>query len=185
MTLPAMKELMGDDRVWAMAARVALHDGETSHFDVSDEGHIMLSVRTLRHDAPVTALLKGGDDNGAGVWFVPAIGTEVIINFDDGMYEGDAYVVAIVGEKPGTLDVQPGVLYLVNDTIEARSVGGVAQSLAFQTKLNALESKVNSLIAKHNTHVHVISGAPPVTAVTAVLETVILSSTGTQVFKGE
>lgn len=98
-----------------MAARVALHDGDDEHFFFTDEGHIAISVITLRHGIPVTALLCGGADNGHGVWFIPPIGTEVIINFDDGELEGDAYLVAIHGHAPSNL--VPGKVFIRGDVV--------------------------------------------------------------------
>lgn len=188
----ALKELMRDERIWAIAARVANHKGESIHYEITDEGHVAISVVTLRHGIEIKALLKGGDDSGNGLWKIPSVGTEVIVNFDDGEFEGDAYAVSAHGEKPDGIPLDPDKVFLVGPTVEVRSVNGTAQSLAFQNKLNDLENKVNSLIGKFNGHTHVLtvlaasgSGATGTAATPANVETTIPSSTGTDVLKGE
>lgn len=181
----ALKEHLADERIWVIAARVVVPKGETQHYFVTDEGHIAIYVETLRHGTTIAAILKTGDDSGNGLWKIPSVGTEVMVNFDDGQFEGDAYLTSVHGEKPDGIPLDPSKVFLIGGTVEVRSVNGTAQSLAFQAKLNALESKVNSLIANYNGHLHVISGAPPVTSVTEALETPIDPSTGTEVLKGE
>lgn len=188
--MTATRDLLRDERIWTMAARVAPHDGQTDHFEYTDEGHIMVSVRTLRHDIPLWAIYRGGDDAGTGVWYIPSLGSEVMLNFDGGEFEGDAYIVAVIGEAPTGLVVDK--VYVLGPEVQVRSVGGTAQSLAFQEKLNALEDKVNSLITKHNSHTHILAiaaaagaGGTGTAAITTTTETAIDSSTGTSVIKGE
>jgi hypothetical protein len=183
----ALKELLADERIWTIAARVAVHDGESLHYAVTDEGHVEISLITLRHAVPIRAILRGGADDGNGLWSIPSVGTEVMVSFDDGEFEGDAYAVSAHGEKPDGVPLDPDKVFLIGPTVEVRSVDGAAQSLAFQEKLNALEDKVNSLIAKYNAHTHILAivGTTGTAAVTATTETTIASSTGTDVLKGE
>lgn len=143
----ALKELLDSERIWCIAARVAVHDGEDEHFGLSEEGHVELSVVTLRHGVEIKAFLKGGDDDGSGIWFIPSVGTEVIVNFDDGEFEGDAYVVAIVGEKPGGINLQPGKMFVIGDSVEIRSANGTA------IKLPTL-ADVQAMVNVYNLHTH-------------------------------
>jgi hypothetical protein len=115
MTLQATRDLLESERVWCVAARVALHDGEDAHHQMTDEGQMMVSVRTLRHDVQIWAILAGGGSADVGVWFIPPVGTEVIVNFDDGMFEGDAYIVGIHGKAPS--DLAPGKVFIRGDVV--------------------------------------------------------------------
>lgn len=134
---PSARKAFEDGREWFVRGVVALHEGETSHYAVMAEGHIMVSVISTRHHQEIWAILRGGDDDGAGVWHIPSIGTEVLIGFDCGDFEGDAYVVAVVG-RVGAIPVAPGVIVVVGPTqvivqspdVEIRAEGGVAASLA-------------------------------------------------------
>ncbi len=186
--MQALRDMTKDDRMWCIAARVALHDdNDGDHYAISSSGQLLVSVKTLQHSIPIWAICSGGDKVKNGVWTVPALGTEVIIQCDDGDLEGDCFLVGLLGVAPSGLE--PGkTLVLGDDAVEARSPGGSAQSLAFQAKLNALENKVNSLIAKYNIHTHTggsVSGGAVTTIATLTLETVIQTSTGTEILKGE
>lgn len=177
MTLTAMRELFKDDKIWCLAARVALHDGETVHYEVTPEGAMSVSVRTHMHDVQINALLKGG-----GIWYIPDVGTEVMIAFDNGEFEGDAYIMNPYGDSPAGL--APGKLFLLADIIEARSADGTAIKLPTWADFNALQDKVNAFILKYNSHTHV---APVVgtTAVTPAVETIVAPPTGTTKMKAE
>lgn len=164
MTLAATRDLLTDERVWCVAARVEVHDGETQHYAFASEGHLMISVRTLRHGVPIWALLKGGGSKGIGVWFIPPVGCEVIVNFDDGMFEGDAYIVGIHGIAPSTL--APGKLFLIGDDIQAKAENGTAKSVAFKDELQDLRDYVRNQFSASNGHVHVVSGGSTTTQTT-------------------
>jgi hypothetical protein len=110
-----MKELLSDERIWTIAARVEKHKNDSEHYEMTDEGHMVVSVITLRHGVPIKAILNGGGNNGHGVWFIPPIGTEVVVNFDDGQFEGDAYIVGIHGHAPSALE--PGKVLIRGDVV--------------------------------------------------------------------
>lgn len=183
----ALKEQLSDERIWVIAARVVVPKGESQHYFVTEEGHIAIYVETLRHGVTLPVLLKTGDDSGSGLWKIPSVGTEVMVNFDDGQFEGDAYATSVHGEKPDGIPLDPNKVFLIGPTVEIRSVNGTAKSLAFQDKLNALENKVNSLVTKFNAHTHVLAivGTTGTAAIPATPETPITNSTGTEVVKGE
>jgi len=177
MTLASMKELFADDHVWCLAAVVALHDGETEHYEVNKEGQMSVQVRTHLHDVQITAILRGG-----GAWYIPDVGTEVMIAFDEGEFEGDAYIMNLYGDTPSGL--VPGKFFILADEIQIRSADGTAVKLPTWADFNALQDKVNAFILKYNTHTHV---APVVgtTAVTPAVETVVAPPTGTTKVKVE
>lgn len=151
MTLQATRDLLGDERVWCIAARVEAHEGEEDHFEVNAEGQITLSVVTLRHGVPINVILGGGDVNKKGVWFIPAVGTEVIVGFDDGEFEGDGYVVGIHGRSPGGIDATK--VLIIGPAVEVRAENGTAQVLAYKSDVEAVD-------AKYANHKHNASGGP-------------------------
>ncbi len=119
MTLTSLKQLIGEgDKVWCLAARVEVHTGQSLHYEKTAEGAMMISVQTLRHDVEIWALLKGGAV-GIGMWFIPPVGTEVLISFDDGEFEGDAYIVGIHGHSPD--DLTPDKILIIGETVNVQA----------------------------------------------------------------
>jgi len=178
MALTALQEHLRDERIWCIAAIVALHKGESQHYHFEKNGQMSISVRTLRHDVSIHAFLKGGG-TGIGTWFIPPIGTEVIVEFDDGNFEGDAYITGIHGNAPTNLE--PGKVFVLGDHVEIRSPDGTAKKLAFQEDLNTLENAYNG-------HTHTVSttGSPTAhTGTTAPTTASVTNSSGTDVVKGE
>lgn len=100
MTLTAMRDLLKDERIWCVAATVRIHEGDDTYFERTRNGQISVSVVTNQHAVPISALLAGGDANSRGYWIIPSIGTEVIVAFDNGEFEGDAYIVGTIGKSP-------------------------------------------------------------------------------------
>lgn len=176
MTMTAMRDLLAGEGVWCVAATVQLHKGELTHFQKQRNGQLMISVVTNQHAVPFWATYKGGDILGRGIWMIPGIGTEVMLCFDQGDFEGDAFIVSMFGSAPDEA-VAENITLLIDDTVEIRSLSGTAQGLLTVADGNALKSA--------------ISGA----AVTAndgglALKTNILTAlddwpTGTNVLKGE
>jgi hypothetical protein len=121
MTLPATRDLLDEQRLWTVAARIAKHDGETEFWRLTDEGAISVSVVTLQHSIPTWALLKGGDNAGNGLWAIPNEGTEVVVACENGDIENDAYVVGFLGHAIG--DVAANKTILVGNEVIVRTTG--------------------------------------------------------------
>lgn len=136
MTLKNLQQLHEDQRVWTVAGRVRLRDGETEHWFVMDEGGVAVSVETSQHGSPIWAQLRGGSDDGSGVWAIPDVGTEVILAFDNGDYEGDCYVIAAFGGAP--IGLIPGRVLIIGDNVEIRRRDGVAEKLPTMADHQAL-----------------------------------------------
>lgn len=97
----------GADIVPSVKATVALHEGETSHWEVNADGDLQVTVVAHDYGTPITALLGaivGGA--GKGVWMVPPLDTEVLVAFPGGDYEADGVIVGVLstGSVPGALD---------------------------------------------------------------------------------
>jgi hypothetical protein len=115
-SLGNIKDLAHDERIWCVAARVERHDGESSHYFITDEGHIAISCKSQVHGTPITALLSGGSDDASGYWKIPTEGTEVFIGFDMGEYEGDAFIISVHGNAPPS-GINPSKTYLTGDNV--------------------------------------------------------------------
>lgn len=86
----------------AMAV-VAVHPGETAHWRRTDEGDVAISVVTNSSGTPMWALLHAVGGGGLGLWCIPPVGTEGVVVFPDGDFEGDAVFYG-GGAAPAQLD---------------------------------------------------------------------------------
>lgn len=171
MTLQATRDLLKDERIPAVAAHVAVHDGESKHWELSDEGQMLVSVVTNNHGVEIWAILRGGGFDGHGVWSIPAVGTEVVLGFDNGEFEGDVWVVGVHGKPPSGFDDTKTLV--IDDAVEIRSVNGAAQVLATKADVDALANFVQTMTM-------------PVSGATAgPTAGVVPTATGTQVLKAE
>lgn len=176
MTMTAMRDLLAGEAVWCVAATVQLHDGEVEFFKKQSNGQLMISVVTNQHAVPMWATYKGGDIIGRGIWAIPGIGTEVFVGFDQGDFEGDAFIVAPFGSAPDALTAN--ITLVIDDTVEIRSVGGSANKLPTLADFNALRTAFDG-------HTHIYSAGPTAGAVTAVPVPLSTPPTGTVVLKAE
>lgn len=133
------RDLYADDRVWFVAAVVALHDGESSHYETMEEGHLMVSVLAQKSHQKIWAMLRCGDDDGDGVWHIPSVGTEVLLGFDQGHFEGNAYVAAVVG-RVGNVPVSPGVIVIRGNVQVLAQSGAIVTIEAPEVQINAESS---------------------------------------------
>jgi hypothetical protein len=115
-----IRDMLADDRVWCVLGTVALHDGETGHYEVNDDGDLQVTVVSHQHGVPITAILGGAFGSAAGTWTVPAAGDEVLVCFADGDFEGDAVVVAVTSSRSAPAGLAPGtVLVRADDRVQA------------------------------------------------------------------
>ena len=162
--ISSVRDLVNDEKIVVCMARVALHDGETSHHYVTEEGHVAITVKTHKHGVPVDAVLPGGADAGTGPWWIPEIGTEVMIGFD-GDFEDDAFVLNIYGSKPPT-QMAEGKLVMVGTEIHAIAPNGTAASLATKADLQATTDYLHRQFHSTDGHQHVtLIGTTPVSTV--------------------
>lgn len=140
--LAATREHLRDERIWCVAARVVIIDGDDSHWAYSEEGHLTVSVLTLKHGVPIRAILKGGDNAGSGIWFIPSVGTEVILSFDDGDFEGDAYIVGVHGKAP--TGITSDTVFVIGASVVIKKIGGIPNRLVTVDEFNELCSWIES-----------------------------------------
>ena len=180
--LPATKQMLEDERVWGVAARVAVHADQESHFAVS-EGQIQVSVITLTHNQEIWAILPGGSRTGAGWWRIPDVRTEVFVMFSGGEFEGDAYIAGFYGRAPG--DLEENVTLILDDKVEIRAVDGTAHKLALLSELQTLYDFVQAQFNTLTGHVHATPSGPTTTITLASGTSIPPDPVGTSTLKAE
>lgn len=160
-SLPSMRDLLKDERVGLVKGRVETHEGEPSHFEITAEGHVSLQCKSQIHGVPITAIMPGGSDDGSGTWAIPAPGTEVLLGFDDGDFEGDAFVVQVFGNAPPA--VAATKVFIQGTDVRVQAPGGTAVSLATKADLQADVDYLKNQFHATLGHVHVVAGAATTT----------------------
>jgi hypothetical protein len=94
-----LRDMLAEGMLPAVKATVALHEGETSHFETNPDGDIEVTVVAHHGQVPITAILCSGA--GGGVWKVPPLGAEVFVVFDGGDFEADAFLVGTAPARGG------------------------------------------------------------------------------------
>ena len=137
---------------------------------------VVLSVDPVDFDGRTGILINGVSGNVNGVLFFPADGSNVWVAEIDGPDKWGIIKTTEVVECRFTvgsskLSVKDGLMQF-NDG----SLGGMVKVAALTAKLNNLENIVNDLVAKYNTHTHILTltsgtgtAAPTVTEETGTL----------------
>lgn len=109
-------EKTGPRKIWAAIGVVAVPAGESTHYELVEEGgnlvDILVDVELMPDSTDVTCrLANSGGGAGRGVWTIPAVGDEVIVNFPSGELAFMPTIVAVLssgnipnpsGEGPST-----------------------------------------------------------------------------------
>lgn len=201
--LSNLRALLEDERVWCVAARVAVLEGDAKHYEVNEEGDMTIGVVTLQHGVPIRANLDSlSGSGGNGIWMIPDVNDEVIVAFDGGEFEGEAYIVGRTcgGTQPGDGELgplAPRQIFVVGErievrasdkvliaapTVEAASAAGGGRRLAFHDELQALWSFVRDQFSPTG-HSHAAPGGA--TTSTVAIGTTPDEPVGTGVIKGE
>ena len=127
--LSSLRDIVKDEEpLFVVLAVITVHEGESSHWYKTKEGHIAVTCKTQRHGAPLDAILPTHLGNSRGVFGIPDVGTEVAIGFDHGDYEGDAFVLAVYGSViPSVMDDTK--VAIVGEEVHVIAPGGEAKSL--------------------------------------------------------
>lgn len=184
--LSSFRDLISDEQVFLVRARVALLEGDTTHYFTNLEGDMVISCKTMRHSTPIYAIMHGGADDGTGTWSIPTLGTEVILGFDGGDFESDPFILSMHGTR-WPAGFTPAQVAVVGDDIQARSVNGTAVALATKADAQRITDKLNDFISsKYNIHTHAgVSSGLSTTLVPTQTETTVANPDGTSVLKGE
>lgn len=143
MALPNLKELLAPDEVWTVAARVAVHAGEKLHYHTNEEGDIVVSLLSLKHEVPINANLGALVSRpGVGIFQVPDVGVEVLVAFDWGDFGGEAYIVGYMtsGIAPKDLDgndLAPGIILVVASQVQVSGADKVTVTSAAEVDIIA------------------------------------------------
>ncbi len=125
--------------------------GELQHWEVNDDGDLMVSVVLHQHAQPVWCVvgaLAGGA--GRGVWAIPPEGCEVLVAFDGGV-EGEGVVVGVLpsGDTPELALDQ--VLVIGAEVLVYNTLAAAAVPLATRADVEALAGHVDA-------HTHPVAG---------------------------
>jgi hypothetical protein len=167
MTLKATSDMIHEDRAGEdgsggdAAAVVRVFDGQSSHWDRATEGHLLVSVETIKHGIKIWAIMKGGGNDGTGCWFIPSVGTEVMLGFDRGEVEGDVWIESVNGKAPSALT--DNLTLLIGGSIQARSAGGSAQAIATKADVQAVVDYLKKQFDPTTGHVHATPSGPTTT----------------------
>lgn len=135
--MPAnLAKLMEDDRVPAVAAIVRKPISGEKHWDVVD-GCLLIHCVSKGHQQPMWAHASGATRLGRGLLRIPDLGTEVLIAFDNGMLEGDAFIVGLFGRSVSD-GLDENITLLLDDKVKIKSVSGESVPLSTLPDLQAL-----------------------------------------------
>jgi beta-mannanase len=140
--------------------------------DTVDEARRTCTVTTVSSQGSVTIenvqLMASIDD---GILMVPAVDSTVIIAYSTFnqpfvvLFSGLEKVLIVGGENNASVQIDgDGLILEIADTkltiedgkmtLNDGAMGGLVKVIELTQKLNALENKVNSLLAAYNAHVH-------------------------------
>lgn len=147
----ALRRLLGGGEVACALGKVEREEGEPAHWEVNDDGDLMVSVVLHQHSQPlwcVVGALVGAA--GRGIWAIPPEGAEVLVAFDGGI-EGDGVVVGVMpsGETPAIELDQ--VLVIGAEVLVYNTAAEAAVPLATRADVEALAAHVD-------VHTHPVAG---------------------------
>lgn len=169
MSYANLRKLLEDDRIHVAAAVVATLDGESSHYATNEEGDIIVSCLVQQGGTPVWANLGAlVGAKGQGVWVIPDPGVEVMLGFDKGNFEGEAYLIACAPSGNSPSGLAPGTVYVLGLSVVIAQTPGAAQKMilgetyraAEDTYLTATEALITIIAAAPALAVYFASGAP-------------------------
>lgn len=185
MSLANLRELVKDDRIHVVAAVVAVLVGETAHYYVNTEGDVVVSCLVHQAGTPIWANLSAlVGARGQGVWVIPDPGVEVMLGFDHGDFEGEAYLLACFPSGRSPAGLAPGKVFVIGMSVEVRSSSGTAAAVATKADVQAVVDYLKKQFDSTSGHTHSGNGAPPTEATTGSSGSAP-SPTGTTVLKAE
>ncbi len=174
-----LKKLLLDERIPAVAGFVKTPPEGGNHWDyVGPAGNrqLLIHVVTKGSHASLWCHPCGGMRAGRGIWAIPDIGTEVLVSFDNGDFEGDPFIVGLFGRYDDSVHtLVAGSTLIVDSSVEIRSATGIPLALTTKADMDAHASWAAS-------HFHTApGGGGPTTGPTTTPPT----PSGTQILKAE
>jgi hypothetical protein len=98
MDLSNLKHVLRDERVWCFRGEVFAPGGQ-SHWFVDTDGserRVYVNVQALPSGLDVTCKLGTCSSGaGTGLWFIPKVGTKVVVDISDGAIDGFPVIVGV------------------------------------------------------------------------------------------
>ena len=109
--LDTIRDVLADGKVWTSLGIVTRFPGETSHYEIDSED-VLVDVQLIPDKQPILCRLAAGMGAGRGVWFIPSVGTEVIVILPMGEIEADPVIVGCLstGTVPDGIDASTIVI---------------------------------------------------------------------------
>lgn len=142
-TLRALvKDVLGEVVSGGMIGVVRRPPGDSTHYRVED-GDILVEVEMMPHGERVSArlgALVGGPTRG--VWAIPDVETEVVVAFEQGEFERDPYIVAVLASGTAPSDLALGKVIVIGTEVLVHDGNGGAVSLAKKSELQAVVTEL-------------------------------------------
>lgn len=125
----ALRDASEDDQVPCFTVTVKKHEGDAAHWRVNEDNDLVISVVTHRHEVPIEALIGGIGALGRGVVFIPDEGTEGVVVFDHGDFEGDCTFFPRGSRGGNVVGLGPGKVHVIGLEVLVHDGAGGAEAL--------------------------------------------------------
>lgn len=157
---------------------IQLFDGESAHWTTTDEGDVIVSVRMDQGHVELWALwspLVGGANKG--IYLIPAVGTEVVVGFPLGDYEGDPVVLGCLPTAGVPDDLDATKVLIVGVEVWVYDGTGTPMPLATLADVQAIQSDLDG-----HSHTYIPGTGSPATT---TLNPSVTAPSGTSVLKAK
>ena len=156
MDLSNLRHLLKDDRTWCVRAKVYAPDGG-SHWRVDTSGggrRVLVEVEAIPSGLDLTCKLGTCSSGaGTGLWFIPKVGTIVVVDISDGQVDGFPTIVGV--EDSGGFPERAGDTRVVMVTTVPIEITGPTVTLGPNPELI---TPTDALV--HGTGIDPFTGAP-------------------------
>lgn len=165
----SLRELAATGGMWCALGLVALDEGHNEHWEVNDDGELMVSVELHNHGRIVWAQAGPDGDPANGDWSIPDPDTEVLVGFADGEVEGEAVIVRTLSGGQVPAGLIPGRRIVKSDDL--RLVEGTAdENLVLGQQIKALLIAILDALIAHTHPTPTGPSGPPANAATFTAE---------------
>lgn len=164
-----IRELADDGMVMCALGLVALDEGETEHWEVNEDGDLMVSV-ALHEQGQVIWAHVGPDGAAAGGdWEIPDLGDEVLVALGRDGVSGEAVIVRTLSSASVPAELVPGRRIVRSEDL--RLVAGAAtENLVLGQQLKALLIAILDALVIHTHPTPTGPSGPPANAAALTAE---------------
>ena len=171
----AIAAMCRDGRMWCKLGKVFKPDDQTAHWQVNDDGMILIEVETLPDGLDLTCrLATSGSGGGFGLWAIPRVGSIVAVLVPDGEIAFEPIIVGVLDNNAAPEGLDETLTLLADDrTVVIRApkvqLGGSDATEAFikGTSRRAHETALTTALSTYVSAIKSIAD-PPGLATTAL-----------------